>query len=186
MARKPHTFYDPSGDGMSHPSELAERRDARAQKAQKRSLESLCQTLRAMSPARLARLGLDEEIVEAVQDLGRHGRKSSMARQLLRVQGLLRAHGAGRVQDAIDREALGAGQQPHALRWRRALLEGGDPALQEFVAQHDADRQQLRALVRRARGESPAAKRAARKLLQLVQSATPLEEAKDPSTDPAS
>lgn len=177
MARKTQDFHEVSPDGEPAPTVYTERRNARAEKAEKRSLEELTQSLVSMSPGRLARLNLDEDIVEAVQDLARQGPKPSRARQQLRVQGLLRAHGRGGLQELLEEDSMAAGRDPALRRWQRRLLEGGDEALQDFMARHpEADRQQLRSLARRARGESPAHKRAARKLWALMQDAEAVEE----------
>jgi ribosome-associated protein len=177
MARKPHEYYEPSPDGTREPSVLVERRDARAQKAVKRSLESMTHQLVSMSPGELSGLNLDEEIIDAVQELARQGRKPSRARQQLRVQKLLRAFGSGRLQDRLEGTAQNAGNNRPLERWRRRLIHGDDGDLQAFIDAHpSSDRQQLRSLLRRARGVDEAARKASKRLFQLMKEAEPAAE----------
>lgn len=177
MARKPHEYYEPSPDGTREPSVLVERRDARAQRAVKRSLESMTEQLVSMSAGELAGLNLDDEIIEAVQDLARQGRKPSRARQHLRVQKLLRRFGSGRLQDLLEGTAQNAGNNRPLERWRTRLIHGDDGDLQAFIDAHPtSDRQQLRALLRRARGVDEASRKASRRLFQLMKQSEPAGE----------
>ena len=75
--------------------------------------------------------------------------------------------------------ALDAARLHRAERWRERLLEPGDDAIHDFVAQFPlVDRQQLRALVRSARDERDkrAPPRRFRELLRFVRA---LDEAVD-------
>jgi ribosome-associated protein len=142
-----------------------------------RQAQELSKQLVAMRPAEWPFLGLDEMVVDALQDYIDipSGRNIALQRQLRRVQVLLLTEDLDAVEAAMGAAAKGHTErqdQVQALeRERVRIVEGGKEAEAAFVAAHpDTDRQRLRQLagnVRKATGET-ARKRANRKLMDLL------------------
>ena len=147
--------------------EPAARRDAVQNKAEKKALDAVTRRLLALPPSKRAKLELDEDLLDELELLEKQGPKSSRRRQMLRLQGLLRAVDIEALTTKLDDD--GGDADASLERWRRKLLAGGDEELQAFLDEHPgADRQELRSLVRRARGEGPAAQRAFKRLYQVL------------------
>lgn len=152
------------------PSRSQRRRDALA-------VLNLAAQLVALSPARLARIALPDEVREAIAQTQRIRAQVARKRQLQYLAKLLR-----RLDDdalAPIRAVLGDDADAHRrsvaaehrLEQLRAALLHDDDALGALLARHpDADHQQLRALVRQARREQAqgAPAHAARALLRLL------------------
>jgi len=122
----------------------------------------------------LVQLALPQDLVEeirATRALTRGARK----RQLRHIGGQLAHQDVDAIRETL-RELLNPGRREVALfheieKWRDRLLEGGETAIDEFVAEYPhAERQQLRQLVRNAAKERTAAKppRAARALFKTL------------------
>jgi ribosome-associated protein len=134
------------------------------------ALQALGEELVALSAARLARLPLPEGLREAVRAAQQISSRSARRRQLQYIGRLMREVDAEPIRAALaevkgeSREA--AARLQRLERWREALIQDGDSALGELLAQHpNADRQHLRRLIRTARDERaqdrpPAAARA--------------------------
>jgi ribosome-associated protein len=142
---------------------------------------ALAATLTELEPGRLAKLPVPEHLLPHIADARRISSHIAHKRQLAFLAKQMRRED-DEVLDAI-RDALDAGgeaaRQETALlhrveRWRERLLEDGDPALGELLAEFpQADRQKLRQLVRnaldeRARNKPPRAFREMFKLLREV------------------
>jgi len=171
MARKKTRYQWTTEEGEVY--EPVERRDRNELRAQNQALEELALRLASMTVGERQRLPLDEYVLDEIELLARLGPKSARRRQLLRVQAHLRAADL----DALEAALAGAGQDDAKLnaleRWRSKLIDGGDDALTAFVDAHpSADRQRIRALIRQARKQGPAAKKAARSLFQVLKAAT--------------
>ncbi|WP_440222360.1 ribosome biogenesis factor YjgA [Dokdonella sp. MW10] len=162
------THDDDTFDG---PSRSQQRRDAIA-------VFKLAEQLVALPEARLARLPLPEDILEEV-------RKARLIRQQIahkrQVQFLakhmrrLDDEDLAPVRALLDNDRQQSYRQTAALHqleaWRDRLLAEGDEALTAWFEAHpDADRQQLRNLVRQARHEAEKGKppRAARELFRTL------------------
>ena len=170
MAKKNRGFTWVREDVNEAPLAPAQRRDIHEERALKSHLKALAQRLVAVKPEQRARLPLDAELLAAVEVLAAQGPKPSRRRQLLRVQRLLRERDLAAVEAALE-GGLSAepGHHPAVVAWQQRLSDDGDAAIQEFIRTHpSADRQQLRALTRQARGEGKAARRAKRSLLQII------------------
>lgn len=164
------TVDNPEGNGPPP----AERRDAVQNKTEKKALDTLTRRLLALPPPKRAKLDLDDDLLEELELLERQGPKSSRRRQMLRLQGLLRSVDVDALNAQLDDD--GGSADARLERWRQVLIGGGDAELQAFLDEHpDADRQQLRSLARQARGETPAARRAFKRLYQAIKAATPVE-----------
>ncbi|MFT5585372.1 MAG: ribosome-associated protein [Cognaticolwellia sp.] len=143
--------------------------DHEHQAARKR-FQDLADLLIALSPGARALLPLDETIQEEINIYLRQGPKSSRRRQLLRVQTLLRTCDLESLDIALESDLQGGQEAQNGPKsWLATLLEGDDAVLMDFVELHpDADRQQLRTLVRRAKPTNPAGLRAKDKLLAAL------------------
>lgn len=139
-----------SGDFLS-PSRSQQRREAL-------DVLALAGTLADLSPAQLSRLPVPEHLLPHIAEARRITSHIAKKRQLAYLAKHMRRED-DEVLDAI-RDALDAGGeaakqetalQHRAERWRERLLDEGDAALAELLAEFpQADRQQLRQLARNA------------------------------------
>jgi ribosome-associated protein len=135
-------------------------------------LGDLVLALSRLPPSARAALPVDDEAKAQLDLLASLGKTPARRRQFLRTRAFFRD------ADPAVLRALAAGHDPReealqrAERWRTRLLQGGDDALDAFLAEHPAgERQPLRTAIREARGEGPAAKRASRRLFQAIRAA---------------
>ena len=161
-------------DGFSHapdePSRSERRRAALA-------VFALAERLVALTEAQLAAVPLSAELralVEAsrrvTQHVARKRQLQYLAKHMRRREDELAAIEASLDHDR-DLARRDAARMHRLEQWRDRLLAEGDVALSEFIALHPAaDRQQLRALIRRAQDEARRAKApaAARELFRLL------------------
>lgn len=155
-------------DAPLPPSKSQLKRDSSA-------LQDLGEELMALTPEQLARLDLPPELLEAVrigQGITAHG---GLRRQRKFIGKLLRHLDPEPIRaglEAFKNVSAGAVRLQHRCeRWRDRMLAAGDPAVNEFLAEHPgADRQKLRQLVRDGRREREAAQppRAARLLFRYL------------------
>jgi ribosome-associated protein len=153
------------------PSRSQRRRDALA-------VLALAEQLVALTPNRLGQIDLPEDVraeIAHVRNIRAHGaRKRQMAylAKLMRrhdEDAFTAAHAALGENRAERRREHAAMQRLETLRER--LLEDGDEALAELIAEHPGvDRQHLRSLIRRAQAERAADKppRAYRELFRSL------------------
>jgi ribosome-associated protein len=175
MARKKQRYQWTAEDGELPP--VNERRDRTEAKSEREALVNLARRLEAMPAGARARLPLDEQALESIVLLRSLGPQSAHRRQMLRVVKLLRGADIEAIEAALAGTAPDAAETRGAERWRRALLEGDDEALREYLEAHPGvDRQRLRSLIRQARKPGTAAKGAARKLFLLLKDAVPMGE----------
>lgn len=138
--------------------DLPTRTELRAgRKAIQASLDALTKRLAKLSPKVLATLDLDPTIAEAVTALTKIPHGSGYARQRRLTAKLLRDHDIAAIDRRVD-VVLGKRQlsaRPAMLeRWRVRLVEEGDSALGDLLAEHPSiDRQPLRQAVRAAATE---------------------------------
>lgn len=119
------------------------------------ALQALGEKLVELSADQLTQLDLPSELKTAVsqaQTIKKHGAKK---RQLQFIGKLMRNVDAEQIQQQLDNITHHSAQSINQLhkieKWRDQLIEKGDEALSEFLTEYpDADRQQLRALVRSA------------------------------------
>lgn len=139
------------------------------------ALQEMGEELVGLSAAKLRKLALPEALLNAVLEAQAMHQRGARKRQLQYI---------GKVMRTVDaepiRQALAALNNPHGQdtaqfhkveRWRERLLSGGDEALEELLADYpQADRQQLRQLLRNAETEAKvnSAPRAARLLFQYL------------------
>lgn len=127
----------------------------------------------ATLPQRVRRaLPLDEELQEQLDLLARAAGRPDRRRLLMRVKLLLGALDLVALDAALSGKGPAAERDRECVRWRTRLIAGDDQDLQAFVEEQPrADRQAIRASIRDARGEGPAAARAQTRLLELLRAA---------------
>jgi ribosome-associated protein len=144
--------------------ELTSRSDRRReQNARETELKALAVQLVGLKPQKLAQLGLEEQLVnailtaQAIKSPNARNRQVSVVRQHLRELGqeavdelmaLLEARGRGAVP--LPPSPSGAGESASAAAtWTERLVAEGDPALEELLQSYpDVERQVLRQRVR--------------------------------------
>ncbi|MGY0504089.1 ribosome biogenesis factor YjgA [Luteimonas sp. e5] len=147
--------HDPETGEFLSPSRSQRRRDAL-------DVLALAQVLVEKSPAELEKLPLDEGLREHVLEARRVASPIARKRAVAFLAKQMRKQdeeALTAIRDAMDASSEGARRQVAAMHraesWRDRLLEGGDEALAEFIAEHPrADRQRLRQLVRNAGEEA--------------------------------
>lgn len=122
------------------------------------ALQELGEKLVALNAEQLSQFDLPEELFSAItqaQTIKKHGARK---RQLQFIGRLMRSVDAENIQaqfDTVTRQSAQSISQLHKIEnWREKLLANGDEALTEFINEYpDADRQQLRTLIRSANQE---------------------------------
>ncbi len=162
---------DETEDEFTGPSRSQQRRDALA-------ILKLAETLATLSDAQLARVPLDDFLLEEVrrtrattQQIARKRQTQFLAKHMRRLEtGEIAA-----IRLVLDSDRHQSNRETAALHqleaWRERLIAEGDPALAELLDRHpDADRQHLRTLIRQARLEAEKQKppRAARELFRIL------------------
>lgn len=121
----------------------------------------LAQALVELTDAQLGRVPLDDDLRDEVrraravtQQIARKRQTQFLAKQMRKLDdaGLEPIRAAlEQDKDSVRRDAAALHR---AEQWRERLVDGGDEALNEFIAQYaEADRQRLRTLARQARVE---------------------------------
>ncbi len=170
MSRKPKKGYWVRGTFVAEGSDLdlelkaelkpgASKTDAKRESEQ---VQKLGEQLLSLQADLFARLALPEKLVEALAEMKRITNFEGRRRQSQYVGKLMRNLDEGQLQairDALDEQqkgsARGAQELHEAEAWRDDLI-AKDDALERWIAQHPGtDTQQLRALVRQARKETP-------------------------------
>lgn len=154
---------DPFDAHKPRPSKSQLKRDALA-------LQTLGTELLELPESDWAALGLPEALITALRDARHTHAHGARRRQLQYIGKLMRAIDAAPIQEHLQRLRLNSREQTRSHqqleRWRDRLIDEGDPAVEAFLQLHaQADRQQLRQLVRQARkqrdhDQPPAASRA--------------------------
>lgn len=141
------------------------------------AVNELGEQLAGMSEATLARFQLSDEVAEAVAQLRRLDKGPAYKRQRSYVGKLLRQDEAqlAHIRETLAQLEREAREEKRLTdrwaRWRDRLIEEGDDALADLLAEFPrADRNQLRQLIRQAQPQQPEQKRrqAARKLFQVI------------------
>jgi ribosome-associated protein len=146
------------------------------------ALKALGAELMELGKNALDKIPLDEDLRAAIE-LAQRIKKEGRRRQLQLIGKMLRARDPEPIQTALDKLKNRHNQQVslfHKLETLRdRLVEEGDDAVPDVLALYpDADRQQLRALVRNAQKEK-AANKPPKAFRQIFQYLRELAEAKD-------
>ena len=139
---------------------------------------ALGETLVSLTPAQLAKLPIPEDLLPHIEYSKRITSHGARKRQLAFLAKHMRREDDATLQairDKLDASSevsrREAAQMHRVEQWRERLLAQGDTALAELLGQYpDADRQQLRTLVRNAIAEKAKNKppRAYRELFQVL------------------
>lgn len=169
---------DPDSGEFLGASRKQQRRDAL-------DVLALVQALGALSESQLAKAQVPAHLLPHFAELRRITAHGARKRQHAYVAKQLRREDDGTlatIRDALEAGGEAARQDTALLHraeaWRERLLDGGDDALGELLDAHpDADRQQLRQLVRNALEERAKAKppRAYRELFRVLRDALSTE-----------
>ena len=150
------------------PSKSQRKRDAHA-------IKDLGESLVNLEAGQLQKFDLPEFIIDVINETRRIKKHGARKRQLLYLAKQLR-----QIDSDVLMQQLQQLQRPHkddvALlhhieRWRDRLLQEGQDALTDFINQHpQADRQQLRQLIRNSQqqAQQQAAPKSARQLFKYI------------------
>jgi ribosome-associated protein len=138
-------------------SELEEQKSKSQIKREMQALHELGQRLVEAPGAKLAKVTLPEELLEAVRAAKRF-RREALRRQLQYIAGLMRKVDADAIRDALDRLDRPHQKEVQAFHeiegWRDGLISGDSALLTELLDRFaTADSQYLRQLVRNAQKE---------------------------------
>lgn len=140
---------DPETGEFLGPSRTQQREDAL-------EIRSLAEQLVALTPARLAKLPIPEDLLPHIHETRRITSHIAHKRQLQYLAKQMRREDEETllaIRDALDEGGDAARREAAALHrtehWRERLLAEGDAALAELLAEYpSADRQHLRQLIR--------------------------------------
>ncbi|QXI27696.1 ribosome biogenesis factor YjgA [Pseudomonas vanderleydeniana] len=141
--------YDDSLDGEKSKSQV---------KRELHALVDLGERLTTLKPDLLAKLPLTDGLRRALADAPKHTAHIARKRHILFIGKLMRDQDIEAIQvvlDQVDASTKQYNERFHNLeRWRDRLITGNDDVLEKFVGEYpDADRQQLRSLIRQAQHE---------------------------------
>lgn len=130
-------------------------------KAASHDLQALGEALVELPDDRLADLGMDESLLEAIREYKRTRSHEGRRRQMQYVGKLMRRADPEPLREAVAAMQLGRAKDALALheaeRWRTELI-ASDDALTRWTGEHpDCDLQQMRSLIRAARKDASAA-----------------------------
>ena len=149
-----------------------ERAVRQQEKNDTKELELWVRRLAEVPPGPRGRLPLSEEVLRGLQQYSGMSRTPARGRLARRIKQLLRHEDMDAVEDALDGESEHDQRLRAMERWRDQLVGGADDDLQAFVEAYPAaDRQRIRALARKARGEGKSAARASKTLFQVLKEA---------------
>lgn len=155
MQQSPSSDSDPSDPAIepNRPSKTQRKKSSH-------DLQDLGLALTELSDDRLAALGLDESLLEALRDYKRTRSHEGRRRQMQYIGKLMRRSDPEPLREAVAATQLGRAQDALALhhteRWRAELI-ADDDALTRWKDEHpQGDLQQLRNLVRAARKDAAA------------------------------
>ncbi|MCF7992801.1 MAG: DUF615 domain-containing protein [Thiohalocapsa sp.] len=163
------------GQGLGESSDEAREGPSKSQvKRDLHALQTLAEEMLALPRAELEQLDLGETTWVAIDETARISDRRAMRRHIKRIAKCLARENTeplAALLAARERGSREASARLHALeRWRTRLIEEGDAALGELLAEYPAaDRQQLRQLIRAAQRDSERGKPdAPRKLFRFL------------------
>lgn len=144
----------------------------------KRELQALVdmgERLTMLKPDTLAKLPLTDELRKALEEHKKHTANEAKRRHRSFIGKLMRDQDLDAINallDQLDASSRQYNERFHNLeRWRDRLIGGTDDVLEKFVQEYpEADRQQLRSLIRQAQHEAKTNKppTAARKIFKYI------------------
>ena len=141
--------YDDSLDGEKSKTQV---------KRELHALVALGERLTTLKPDLIAKLPLTDEMRRALADAPKHTANIARKRHIMFIGKLMRDQDTDAILtllDQLDASTRQYNERFHNLeRWRDRLISGDDAVLEKFVVDYpDADRQQLRSLIRQAQHE---------------------------------
>ena len=141
--------YDDSLDGEKSKTQV---------KRELHALVDLGERLTTLKPDLLAKLPLTDAMRRALADAPKHTANIARKRHISFIGKLMRDQDIDAILtliDQVDSSTREYNERFHALeRWRDRLIGGDDTTLESFVSEFpEADRQQLRSLIRQAQHE---------------------------------
>jgi len=167
----------PAGSADAEPLPRAQRPSKTRLKEASHELQSLGAALVELSDERLARLGLPEPLLDALQAYRRIRSHEARRRHMQLIGKLMRGADVDAARRAVDELRRGRTQDSLALhqaeRWRAELIADDEAATRFASAHPGTDTQRLRSLVRNARKDAALqpeqrSGRAFRELFQFV------------------
>ncbi|MCY1204551.1 hypothetical protein D9M69_248590 [compost metagenome] len=159
-------FFDDDFSGEKSKSQV---------KRELHALQELGERLTTLKADVLAKLPLTDALQKALAEAPKHKAHVARKRHIQYIGKLMREQDVEAIVsliDQLDSSTREYNERFHALeRWRDRLIEGGDAALESFVADYpDTDRQHLRGLIRHAQHEAAHNKppAAARKVFKYI------------------
>jgi ribosome-associated protein len=149
-------------------------------KRQAQAVQDLANRLIDAPEGVAAGLDLPEKLTDAIELARRITSHAARVRQRQFVAKLMRGIDPAPLEVALnarsEADRMEAARFKRAERWRDRLIEGGEAALAEFVAESAADRKELEALVRAALAERRTGKPAgaARQLFRRITDLQPV------------
>jgi ribosome-associated protein len=144
-----HEYYDE--DTEQGPSKSQRKRELQ-------QLLQLTEKALSLSDEKLAKTGIDENALDALREARKMKASGARNRQLKYISKLIRSEDVSIIEKYLDEAEQSHINEKHFFhqleKWRDRLVEEGDAALAEFLAEYPAtDRQQLRTLIRTAQKE---------------------------------
>ena len=141
--------YDDAFDGEKSKTQI---------KREMQALVDMGERLTTLKPDILAKLPLTDEMRAALEEHKRHTANEAKRRHKSFIGKLMRDQDVDAILallDQLDASSRQYNERFHNLeRWRDRLIAGDDAVLEKFVVEYpDADRQQLRSLIRQAQHE---------------------------------
>ncbi|GAB7533550.1 ribosome biogenesis factor YjgA [Pseudomonas sp. 3A(2025)] len=141
--------YDDSLDGEKSKTQV---------KREQQALVELGVRLTTLKPDMLDKLPLTDNLRRALAEAPKHTANIAKKRHMLFIGRLMRDQDQEAILvllDQLDSSTRQYNERFHSLeRWRDRLIGGDDSVLEKFVSEYpDADRQQLRSLIRQAQHE---------------------------------
>ena len=159
MSAAPGTSLASDPDAASALDALASERPSKTRlKQASHALQELGEAVVALPEARLAGLGVDETLLDAILQYKKTRTFEGRRRQMQYIGKLMRLHDVEPIRAAVADLQLGRAQDSLALhqaeRWRAELLADDAAATRWAGAHPGADVQQLRSLIRAARKDA--------------------------------
>jgi ribosome-associated protein len=148
---------------MQEPDDLPNRESKSRRKKEMLALQKMGEILVQLAATQLAKIPLVSPLAEAIATARQITSHEGKRRQLQYIGKLMRNVDTQPIQEALDKVLL-QGQTSKAKfhqveRWRDKCISEGDTAQQEFMEKYpDADRQQLRQLIRNAQQDKKTGK----------------------------
>ncbi|MCY1430319.1 hypothetical protein D9M71_462640 [compost metagenome] len=141
--------YDTAFDGEKSKTQI---------KREMQALVDMGERLTLLKPDILAKLPLTDELRAALEEHKRHTANEAKRRHKSFIGKLMRDQDIDAITallDQLDASSRQYNERFHGLeRWRDRLIDGTDEVLEKFVQEYpEADRQQLRSLIRQAQHE---------------------------------